>query len=48
MNIEIKDNIPENCRHCENDKECHTYFASETCRKKWKKIEETDVKEERK
>ena len=45
MLIEIEDSAPENCRHCVNNKECYTYFASETCRKKWKKIEESEIKE---
>lgn len=44
---ELKSNIPEDCRHCVNDKVCHTYYASNVCQGKWKKVEETEGKEER-
>lgn len=44
---ELKSNIPEDCRHCVNDKVCHTYYASDVCQEKWKKAEETEGKDGR-
>lgn len=44
---ELKSNIPEDCRHCVNDKVCHTYYASNVCQEKWEKAEKTVIKEKR-
>ena len=28
--------IPDDCRHCVNDRNCKTYYGSNECIKKWK------------
>ena len=42
MNKENKDNIPEDCRHCANDKDCYTYYGSNVCQNHWLKREISD------
>ena len=42
MNKENKDNIPEDCRHCANDKDCYTYYGSNVCQNHWLKREIND------
>ena len=43
MNKENKDNIPEDCRHCANDKDCYTYYGSNVCQNHWLTRELSDV-----
>lgn len=35
----MEKNIPKNCRECESDKNCLSYYGSYECQKRWKKRE---------
>jgi hypothetical protein len=35
-----KSNIPNNCRECQNDKTCMTYYGSNVCRDKWQTVDD--------